>query len=181
MKSENVLKFGALAIVILMAGLCQVAPHPYGFSPITALALFGAAYYTRREFIYIVPLATMWASDLYLNHAILWTNYVAILLIAFLGTLLLKKITLMKLFGVTVLSSVVFFLITNLGIGFYANAGNFPTTLKGLLPCYIANLTSLRNILLGNYFFVFLSFGFYELFGKQLLHYLRILLISEKY
>ena len=44
------LRFGVIATMILLAALSRLIPHPHNFSPIGGMALFGAAYFTKRYF-----------------------------------------------------------------------------------------------------------------------------------
>ena len=53
-----------LAALIFIAALSRVLPHPPNFSPIEAVALFGGAYFAKRHWALLVPLAAMFASDL---------------------------------------------------------------------------------------------------------------------
>ena len=56
-----------LAALIFVAALTRVIPHPPNFSPIEAVALFGGAYFAKRHWALLVPLAAMFLSDLVLG------------------------------------------------------------------------------------------------------------------
>ena len=58
-----------LAALIFVAALTRVIPHPPNFSPIEAVALFGGAYFAKRHWALLVPLAAMFVSDLVLGLA----------------------------------------------------------------------------------------------------------------
>src|SRR5687768_11567491 len=55
-----------LGAMILAAALTRVMPHPWNFSPVEAIALFGGAYFASRSLAIVVPLVAMLASDLML-------------------------------------------------------------------------------------------------------------------
>ena len=63
-----------LAVMILLAALSRLLPHPPNFSPVEAIALFGGAYFASRAWALLVPLAAMLVSDLVLA-AVLGSSY----------------------------------------------------------------------------------------------------------
>ncbi|MDD2300415.1 MAG: hypothetical protein PHU69_12360, partial [Fermentimonas sp.] len=50
--------------------MSRLLPHPPNFAPIGAMALFGAAYFSKKYWAFIIPIASMWVSDLILNNVI---------------------------------------------------------------------------------------------------------------
>jgi len=49
-----------LAFVFVIAGVVlRVAPHPWNFTPVGAIALFGGAHFERRWIAVTLPFATM--------------------------------------------------------------------------------------------------------------------------
>ncbi len=71
MKGQKIhLYFGALVILILLAAFSRVIPHMANFSPLGAIGLFGAAYFTRRWQAFLIPIAATWLSDLFINNVI---------------------------------------------------------------------------------------------------------------
>jgi hypothetical protein len=58
------LRFGVITIMILLAALSCLIPHHPNFAPIGGMALFGAAYYSRRFEAFAIPIISMWISDL---------------------------------------------------------------------------------------------------------------------
>ncbi|HET7819717.1 MAG TPA: DUF6580 family putative transport protein, partial [Bacteroidia bacterium] len=62
-----------LAIIILSAGiwrLCITSSHSSltNFTPIGAMALFGGCYFADRWKAFLLPLLTLWLSDLLLSY-----------------------------------------------------------------------------------------------------------------
>ncbi len=47
-KNKITLRFGVVTLLILLAAITRLLPHPPNFAPIGGMALFGAAYYTRK-------------------------------------------------------------------------------------------------------------------------------------
>ncbi|MCS6819386.1 MAG: hypothetical protein NZ522_05490, partial [Chitinophagales bacterium] len=64
------LRFGLLALLIFVAAFSRILPHMPNFSPLGAIGLFGAAYFTRRWQAFLVPILATWLSDLYINNVI---------------------------------------------------------------------------------------------------------------
>ncbi|MDR1336120.1 MAG: hypothetical protein LBK22_04735, partial [Tannerella sp.] len=138
------LRFGIICVVILLAAVSRLIPHPAGFAPIAGMALFGAAYYSRRYWAYIIPIAAMMLSDVVLNtlvynvHAFsimsLYTSG-AFVLIVLMGMFTLKKVRVLNVAGSAVGASVIFYLVTNFGTWISWNM--YPHTWEGLGTCYV--------------------------------------------
>ena len=69
-KNKIILRFSVITVLILLAALSRLIPHPANFAPIGGMALFGAAYYSKRYWAFIIPIVTMWISDLILNNVV---------------------------------------------------------------------------------------------------------------
>ena len=112
MKTRNLL---AITSIILLAVISRVIPHPLNFAPITAIALLGSVYYKNKWQSILIPMIIMFVSDLIIGlHGTIPFVYGAFLLITFIGFWLKKHFSYKNLLIVTLLSSVLFFLITNL-------------------------------------------------------------------
>ena len=70
MEKKINLRFAVVAVIILSAALSRLIPHPANFSPIGSMALFGAAYFSKKYWAFIIPIVTMWLSDLILNNVV---------------------------------------------------------------------------------------------------------------
>ena len=189
MKKSKKLEFASIVAMIMIAALSRLIPHPYNFSPICAMALFGSAYLNNRYYSYIIPIVSMWVSDLLLNNItyaayfdhFIWFydgaifTYAAFLLISFLGrSILYNKISLPRLFCTSVLSSAIFFLVSNFGVWLFSSMLPYPHTLDGLMSCYIAGIPFLRNTLLGDFFYISVLFGIYEWLIKNTLSRIKL-------
>lgn len=172
-KKVNI-RFGMICVLILFAAMSRLIPHPPNFAPIGGMALFGAAYYDKRYWSFIIPVVSMWLSDLALNN-ILYTSYfdrfvwfysgslftyASFALIALLGMFTLKKVRLPRLLLSSLGASVIFFLVSNFGV-WYAS-GMYPHTLSGLESCYVAGLPFFKNTLAGDLFYTAALFGLFE-------------------
>ncbi|MEK6650476.1 MAG: DUF6580 family putative transport protein, partial [Bacteroidota bacterium] len=100
-------------VVVGIAALSRLLPHPPNVTPLAALALTGALYLDRR-FAFILPLAAMLISDLILGvHRIMPFVYVSFAAIAAVGLLLRSRRSVPVVAGATLGGSVLFFVVTN--------------------------------------------------------------------
>ena len=58
-------RFSVITLMILLAAMSRLLPHPPNFAPIGGMALFGAAYFSKRYWAFIVPIAAVWISKQY--------------------------------------------------------------------------------------------------------------------
>lgn len=148
-------------VLIIVAALSRLIPHPMNFAPVTAIALFGGFYFDKR-FAPILPLAALFLSDLFLGFysGIVWV-YGSFLLIVFLGMFGQNKKSFGVVAGSTFAGSLLFFLITNFGV--WQSGILYPLTMNGLAACYAAALPFFRNALIGDIVYVTVMFGVFEL------------------
>ena len=170
--SKSNLRLVLLTGLILLAAIARILPHPHNVTPIGGMALFGAAYFGRKYMALLVPFLALWLSNLFLDNVIysayydgfVWFSqpavFVSFLLIVGLGWLTLKKINPLRLFGASLGASVLFFLVSNLGV--WLQGGIYPMSFSGLMMCYGAGLPFFRNTLLGDLLFVSVLFGAFE-------------------
>lgn len=175
-KSINI-RFGIIALLVLVAALSRLLPHPYNFTPIGAMGLFGAAYFSKRYLAFLVPFAAMWVSDLILNNVVYakmypefyngfqWWGHASVYLsfgvIVMLGFVLLRKARVVNVLIASLLASIVFFLITNFAV--WMGSPMYPQNAVGLIACYAAGLPFFGNTLLGDLFYSGVLFGAFEL------------------
>jgi hypothetical protein len=166
------------------AGLIRLIPHPWNFTPVGALGLFGGAR-LRSGWAYALLLGVMAGSDLLLywirgdkpfNLAV----YICFALTVLWGRLFLRNGGAVRIAALSVLIGVQFFLVTNLAAWWTLSApftgtdGTVMTplyarNLSGLIACYIAALPFAGNQLLGDLFYSGLLFGSYALLQSGVL------------
>ena len=56
---------------ILIAAFSRIIPHYPNFTPLCAIALFGAKYFNNKYIAYLIPIVALWFSDLIINNFIL--------------------------------------------------------------------------------------------------------------
>jgi hypothetical protein len=177
MKNKINLQSGILIGMVLLAAFSRLLPHPPNFTPIGGMALFGAAYFSKRYLGILIPLAALWISDVVLNNTVYaaWYDgfswfgvpavYLGIIAIALMGSKVIKKVKPTNLLIASLLASTIFFLISNLGSWWM-----MPTYTKdfsGVLAAYVAGLPFFLNTIAGDLFFTALLFGSYELIKQR--------------
>lgn len=152
-------------LIILFAVFSRLLPHPANFTPIAAVALFSGTY-VNKKYAVIIPIAAMLISDAFIGFysGMVWV-YGSIFIITLLGFWLSKHKKISVVAGVTILSSVLFFIITNFGVWL---SGYYGYSLAGLLQCYTMAIPFFRNALIGDVFYVSAMFGIYELICKYI-------------
>ena len=158
-----------LITIILTAALFRVVPHWPNFTPIAALALFGAALFERKWLGLVASLAAMLLSDaligfhgdmsaVYLSFGLTWLLGVYVLTVRRSG-----QPTAGRIVAASVTSSILFFLITNFAVWYGSTF--YAQNLPGLMTCYVAGLAFYNgtsfflNGLAGDLFYSAILFG----------------------
>jgi hypothetical protein len=150
------------ALLILAAAFSRLLPHPVNVAPIAAMALAGGVYLDKR-FALLVPLIALVISDLVIGlYPILLFVYGSFLLIGLLGLWLKSHKKPLPVFGAALLSSIIFFVITNFGV-WIIGPETYPRTLPGLAECYVAAIPFFKNTVAGDLVYTGVLFGMFEL------------------
>lgn len=148
--------------MIIAAAFSRLLPHPLNVTPIAAMALAGGVYLDKR-FALIVPLVAMLVTDWILGfYPILFFVYGSFVAIGFVGLWLKSHKKPLPVFGATLLSSILFFAVTNFGV-WVLGPEMYPKTWAGLVECYVAAIPFFRNTIFGDLFYVAVLFGMFEL------------------
>jgi len=149
--------------LILLGAVMRVVPHPANFAPIAGLALFGGAKLGKKQAL-VVPLAAMLLSDAFIGFDS-WTSrlviYGTFLAVGLIGLWLRSRASAVNVVGASLVSSVLFFLVTNLP--FVHSFSMYPQTWDGVVASYINGLPFFRNTLAGDLIYTAAFFGLYAL------------------
>ncbi len=155
--------------MIVLAALSRLLPHPPNFSPVEAIALFGAAWFAQRSAAIWVPLAAMLLSDIalglvnggvyssYFFSLSFLLVYACIALTALLGFGLRGRVSALRVGTYSLLGSGLFFLVTNFGT--WLGSPMYAQDAGGLMAAYIAGLPFLKYTVLGTLCYSALLFG----------------------
>lgn len=148
--------------LIVAVAATRFFPHPPNFNPVMAVALFGSAVFANRYVGLAIAVAAMIVSDIFLGmHSTLPFVYASMLLAAFLGSYLRENRTALKIVGTTLAASVLFFVVTNLGV--FVMQDLYAKTLQGLAECYAMALPFFQNSLVGDLVFTSVLFVLHHL------------------
>lgn len=161
--------------LILLGATARLLPHPPNFAPIAAVAIFSGMY-LKQWWGFAIPLAAMLASDAvigFYSRPIMASVYAGFFISFLIGRLMAHKNSLSKssinpstsilIIGGTVLSSILFFLLTNWAVWIFGTV--YPHTLHGLFESYVMAIPFFRNSLLGDLFYTGVLVGTMELIG----------------
>lgn len=155
--------FWLVIIMIFAAAFTRLIPHPPNFTAVGAIALFGGAYFSDKRFALIIPITAMLLTDLIIGfHDVMLSVYLSFLLIVGIGIVLSRNIKLRNVAAASLLSSILFFVITNFQV--WLQSTLYPKDISGLIACYVAAIPFFHYSLLGDLFFVGVLFGFFAVF-----------------
>lgn len=178
MKKDLYLRWILLSAFIAIVAAIRLLPYVadyhflYNFSPLAAMALFGAAYFNHKWMAFGIPMLALWVSNLVLDNVflsefydgfVLFGNggvYLAFVLVGILGLFMLKKVTPLRVAGASLSASVLFFIVSNFFV--WLQGTMYSMDFTGLVACYVAAIPFFWNTLAGDLFFCALMFGAFE-------------------
>jgi hypothetical protein len=165
-------RFLFLSSAILIAAMSRLFPHIPNFTPIAAIALFGGVNFKSKPLAFLVPLIAMFISDCCLQlttgygfHNTIVYVYTSFALTTLMGLYVGKNTNIQTVFTASLISSILFFIITNFGC--WASLG-FPDGATGLTTMYIAGIPFFGPTLLGDLFFNGILFGSFYFAQRRL-------------
>ena len=151
----------ALALIVLAAAL-RIAPHPWNFTPVGAIALFSGAVLRDRRLAFFFPLLALFLGDIFIGfHKLMFVVYASFLVNVAIGLWLRDRRSISRITLATLLGAIQFFVVTNFAVWQFLSG--FPHTASGLAACYIAGIPFFWNTLAGDAFYAALLFGSYAL------------------
>jgi hypothetical protein len=151
----------ALALILLAAAL-RIAPHPWNFTPVGAMALFSGAVLRDRRLAFLFPLLALFLGDIFVGfHKLVPLVYASFLINVAIGLWLRDRRALARISLATLLAALQFFLVTNFAV--WQLLGSFPHTASGLVACYVAGIPFFWNTLAGDALYATLLFGSFAL------------------
>ncbi len=152
--------------LIIVAVFSRLIPHPWNLTAVGSVALFAGAYLKPRRLAFAVPLFAFLITDLILGvHNTMLFTYTAVALCSFLGIRYLQKPKPALVVGMSLASSLIFFVISNFGV--WIVGGLYPLTTQGLLNCFLMALPFFQGQILGDLLHSTLLFGVYAVIAKK--------------
>jgi hypothetical protein len=154
-----------VAYFFILAGIVlRLIPHIPNFAPIAAMALFGGVY-LNNKYSLVIPLVALLIGDIFIgfyNPVIMISVYGSFLLIGLLGLYLKKHKSASNVIGASLLSSILFFIITNFTMWAIPHS-LYPHNFSGLLNCYTLALPFFKNTIYGDLFYTVTMFSLMEM------------------
>jgi len=150
MKNRDIILLSVLFVALVATRVVLDTPN---FNPVGAIAFMGGLLFGRKLIAYIIPLGLLFIGDFalalshpenmeyFLSVSSLF-QYASLALIITLGIFMMKKATLAKVFGGSILAAIVFFLVSNAGAWLMLPA--YTKDFSGLMNSYEAGLAFFR-------------------------------------
>jgi hypothetical protein len=176
-----------LAAIILAVGIFRIATvqtHSSlsGFTPLGAMSLFAGFYFNDKWKAYLLPLLTLWLSDIILNRYLYFNSwvffydsfawvYASFVLMVLIGQLV-KTVSVKTVLVSSMAAAFGHLLLSNFGVWLIGCTGTaedivYSPDVSGLLNCYYMAVPSMLNMLIGNLIFGALLFGSFEWIQKR--------------
>ncbi|MFO1044005.1 MAG: DUF6580 family putative transport protein [Planctomycetaceae bacterium] len=154
----------------------SVLYYPWNFNPLAAACLFGGAYLADRRLALLVPLATLFVSDLGIwalsgraDWAFSRITYVSFIGVTLMGFLLRNAVrsqgsrgAIGRAIALGLTFEVLFFAVSNFAVWFNSSSRTpvlYPFTTAGLVACYIAAIPFFAKSVIGTTAFTALLFS----------------------
>jgi hypothetical protein len=145
-------------LLIVVAAFVRLIPHVPNATPLAAVALFGGAN-LPAPWSFVVPLAAMVASDAVIGFDNVPTTvaiYASFLIMVLFGWWLRENRGPWRVLGVTLASSVLFYLVTNAAV--WKFSGMYAQNLDGLMLSYLYAIPFFRHTIMGDMAYTFSLF-----------------------
>tara|TARA_B100000902_G_C27288221_1_gene905622 strand:- start:1195 stop:1710 length:516 start_codon:yes stop_codon:yes gene_type:complete len=153
-------------VIILILALSRLIPHPPNFTPILGMAVFSGAVINHKLIAYIIPLAAMLLSDLYLGlHASMPIIYFSLAICVLIGTLIESKVTILNSLLSLSFGVLAFFLITNFAVWY--GSGMYELSISGLMTSYFMGLPFVQNTFISSLMYGMGAFLIYDIINKR--------------
>lgn len=160
-----------ILFVLFLIGIgimSRLLPHPSNFTAIGTMALFSGFSFRSNKFLIVVPFLSLALSDavlgFYAGALYVYVGFAVGMALSFLyfakqASLSFKSRSL-SIAGLSIVSSFLFFLITNFGV--WIGSAMYPQNMSGLMESYVMGLPFLFNQMAGNLVYGAAVFGVYE-------------------
>jgi hypothetical protein len=162
------LRIFVVACFILFAACVRILPHPWNFTPVGAMALFGGAKLRNPWAAFLFPLSALFVGDLIAGfhrfsgfYVVIPIVYLSFCLSVLIGRSFRNHQSVLGISAATLLGATQFFLVTN-----FATWAFFDTYAKnpaGLLSCYVAGMPFFGNTLASDSLYAAILFGGFAL------------------
>ncbi|MEQ1796312.1 MAG: DUF6580 family putative transport protein [Lacibacter sp.] len=176
-------RFAVLAVFILAVAALRIPNaaqlHPLSnFTPIGAMGLFGAAYFSKNWKAFGFPLLTLLISDIIINvfiyngkYGVMYGGwywvYGGFCMIVLLGRLFLKQVSVKNVLLTGIGSTLVYWMIVDFGVFVFGctditTGQTMDHSFTSLLKCYAQGAPFIKKFLIGTLLYSGIMFGAFE-------------------
>lgn len=160
-------RFLVLSLLVVVAAATRalplLIPHLWNFTAVGALAVFAGAKFSNKTLAFVIPLAAMALSDIFLGNGFNVAVYTAFIAMVGCGILIRNNADVNNVALASIAGALLFFLITNFAFLY----PSYPHNWNGIIQSYIMGLPFLRNMLTGDLIYGVLLFGGFYLLEKK--------------
>jgi hypothetical protein len=164
-------------LLILIAAISRVVLYPHNFSPIVGMAVFSGAIIKDKRLAFALPLLSMFLSDVLFEVFHIapgfwgWGQLFGYGILALITVIAfsLKKISVLNVAGYSIMSSVIFFLLSNTGFFIFDNPvyHTYLQNFTGYIDCLIGGLPFFKTSVVADLVYSGVLFGGYYLLNKS--------------
>jgi len=143
--------------LILLLVASRLIPHPPNFTPIITVAIMSGYLFKRIYFSFTLLLVSMLMSDIFIGfYKNMFFVYLSLFVITYIFANIRNKINYKNLLIFGFLGSLIFFIISNLGVWLIGDL--YSKNLSGLMECYILALPFFKNTILSTFLFSYIIY-----------------------
>ena len=146
-------------LVLAIATIAHLIPHPFGVSSVGATALYAGAYGDKR-YSWAIPLIPLLIGNAifgFYDFRVLAFVYAGFALSTFAGRFLLRRgRNYLRYAWAVAIGAIIFFLVSNFAIWL---VGMYPPTVARLVQCYVNGLPYLGQAAIADAAYCFVLFG----------------------
>tara|TARA_B100001250_G_scaffold406221_1_gene424898 strand:+ start:318 stop:842 length:525 start_codon:yes stop_codon:yes gene_type:complete len=162
---KNINSVILLASAILALSFARLIPHPWNFSPMIAAGIFAGFYFRHFYLGSFVIILSMFLGDLFLGfHNTMFFTYLSLAIVVLVG-LYLKNLKFTNILYGTLASSIVFFIITNLGA--WLTLEMYSKDINGLVQSYTMAIPFFHNTLISTFVYLYIFKTLFEFALKK--------------
>ncbi|MFN8251790.1 MAG: DUF6580 family putative transport protein [Ferruginibacter sp.] len=173
MNRQNKTSIIIAVLLVVAAAASRVVMYPHNFSPMVGMAIFAGATFADKRFAFALPIFAMLLSDIMFEVFNIapgfwgWGQLVGYGIFALITILAftMKKVTVGRVIGYSLGSSVIFFLLSNLSFFLIDNPiyHTYTQNLNGFVDCYVQALPFFRTSIIADLVYSCVLFGVYYL------------------
>src|SRR5258706_14842037 len=113
-KAVLLLRGAVIVSLIVLSAVLRILPHPWNLTPVGAMALFSGAMFRNRWIAFLLPLASLFAGDVFVGfHKLMPIVYGSTAVSIVIGRWVGENKTVARIGGAVFSGALQFFVITN--------------------------------------------------------------------